>query len=262
MRENKEISERPAANKKVRALIIAVLAIILVCSGVFLALHFAGVLSAESDEKRLTTAPHSESDSQLAENPVDFESLQAGNSEIYAWITVPGTEVDHPVCQSRSDDEYYLRHRASDRQWSSAGAIFTQSMNALDFNDPVTVIYGHNGYAESMFTSLHQFEDETFFNEHEYFYIYTPDRKLTYQILSAFRYDDRHIMNSFNFSNPSELAAFQQTLADPQSMLVNVRGGITLDSDSKVVVLSTCFDNDDNSRYLVSGVLISDEKTE
>ena len=81
-------------------------------------------------------------------------------------------------------------------------------------------------------------------------------------LVSAFRYDDRHIMNSFNFSNPSELAAFQQTLADPQSMLVNVRGGITLDSDSKVVVLSTCFDNDDNSRYLVSGVLISDEKTE
>ena len=100
MRENKEISERPAANKKVRALIIAVLAIILVCSGVFLALHFEGVLSAESDEKRLTTAPHSESDSQLAENTVDFESLQAGNSEIYAWITVPGTEVATPSAKA------------------------------------------------------------------------------------------------------------------------------------------------------------------
>lgn len=262
MRENNETNRRSAGSKKVRAVLIAVLVIILVCSGVFLALHFAGVLSTEEEKETLTTVAHSESDAQLAENPVDFESLQAGNSEIYAWLTVPGTDVDYPVCQSRSDDEYYLRHRASDRKWSSAGAIFTQSMNSLDFSDPVTVIYGHNGYSESMFTTLHNFEDETFFNEHEYFYIYTPDRKLTYHILSAFRYDDRHIMNSFNFSNPDDLASFQQTLADPQSMLVNVRGGITLDANSKVVVLSTCFDNDKTVRYLVSGVLISDEKTE
>lgn len=262
MRETQETTQRSAGNKKARAVLIAVLVLILVCSGVLLALHFAGVLSAASEEDKLTTSPHSESDSQLAENPVDFASLQAGNSEIYAWLTVPGTDVDYPVCQSTTDDEFYLRHRASDRQWSSAGAIFTQSMNSLDFSDPITVVYGHNGYSESMFTTLHNFEDAEFFNEHEYFYIYTPDRKLTYHILSAFRYDDRHIMNSFHFSDPNDLAAFQQTLVDPQSMLKNVRGGITLDADSKVVVLSTCFDNDKSVRFLVSGVLVNDEKTE
>ena len=33
--------------------------------------------------------------------PVDFESLQEYNPDIYAWITIPGTEVDYPIVQRR-----------------------------------------------------------------------------------------------------------------------------------------------------------------
>lgn len=29
--------------------------------------------------------------------PVDFEKLQKGNPDIYAWITIPDTEIDYPV---------------------------------------------------------------------------------------------------------------------------------------------------------------------
>ena len=72
---------------------------------------------------------------------------------------------------------------------SQCGAIYTQGINSKDFSDPVTVIYGHNGYKETMFTSLHKFEDAEFFDSHEYFFnIYLPQRKLTYQVVSAFKY--------------------------------------------------------------------------
>ncbi|UKI23141.1 MAG: class B sortase [Anaerotruncus sp.] len=155
----------------------------------------------------------------LAENPVDFASLQSQNSEIYAWIKIDDTDVDYPIVQSGSDDDFYLRHSAFDKKYLSSGAIYTQGVNRTDFTDPIMVVYGHNGYKETMFTTLHKFEDSDFFNSHEYFYIYMPQHKLTYQIISAFKYDDRHIMNSFNFYDENDLANFQAEITNPSSAL-------------------------------------------
>ena len=114
-----------------------------------------------------------------------------------------------------------------------------------------------------MFTTLHKFEDSDFFNSHEYFYIYMPQHKLTYQIISAFKYDDRHIMNSFNFYDENDLANFQEEITNPSSTLKNVRTNLdtTIDKDSKIVVLSTCITNQKSNRFLVCGVLVKDEKT-
>ncbi len=190
-------------------------------------------------------------------SPVDLESLRKINSDVYAWIRIPGTHVDYPIAQSTVNDNYYL-HRSIYKKYLFAGMIYTQSCNSLSFNDPVTVVYGHNMRSTTMFTTLHYFEDPDFFAKHDTFYIYTTDRMLTYKIVSAYKYDSRHIMNSFNFANPVELHSFQQHTLNPLSTMRNVRSGITLNADSKLVVLSTCMSNDKNSRYLVNGVLISD----
>ncbi|MBQ5823238.1 MAG: class B sortase [Clostridia bacterium] len=190
-------------------------------------------------------------------SPVDLESLHKINSDVYAWIRIPGTHVDYPIAQSTVSDNYYL-HRSIYKRYLFAGMIYTQSCNRTDFRDPVTVVYGHNMRSTTMFSTLHYFEDPSFFNEHDTFYIYTLDRVLTYKIVSAYRYDSRHIMNSFDFTEPEVLENFQQHTLNPLSTLRNVRSGVTLDKDSKLVVLSTCMSNDKSSRYLVNGVLISD----
>ena len=158
---------------------------------------------------------------------------------------------------SKVDDNYYL-HRSIYKKYLFAGMIYTQSCNSLDFNDPVTVVYGHNMRSTTMFTSLHYFEDPEFFDTHDVFYIYTADRVLTYHIVSAYKYDNRHIMNAFNFSDPEVLEDYQEYVLNPVSTLRNVREGVTLDENSKLVVLSTCMSNDKSSRFLVNGVLVSD----
>jgi len=190
-------------------------------------------------------------------SPVDLEALRDINTDVYAWIRVPGTNVDYPIAQSSVDDNYYL-HKDIYKKYLFAGMIYTQSCNNLDFYDPVTVVYGHNMRKDTMFTTLHYFEDPEFFNSHDTFYIYTRDRMLTYKIVSAYKYDNRHIMNTFDFSDPDVLNTFQQNTLEPMSTLRNVRSGIKLDADSKIVVLSTCMSNDKKSRYLVNGVLVSD----
>lgn len=215
-----------------------------------------------------TTATVSQSASAVQEstvkNPIDFDSLKKGNDEIYAWIKIDDTKVDYPIVQNKTDDSFYLRHKAEDKSWSASGAIYTELGNSKDFGDYVTVIYGHNGYSDTMFTTLHYFEKEDFFNSHPYFYIYTPSKKLTYQVVSAFKYDDRHILNSFDFAKEDVLNGFRDMIQNPDSPLKNVRNDLDteLDNRSRIVVLSTCITNQKSSRYLVCGVLVKNEKTD
>lgn len=209
-----------------------------------------------------TTAASSSGSTQTAKvkNPINFAELQKKNRDIYAWINIPDTNINYPVCRHSTDDNFYLDHDV-DKNYSFAGTIYSQFCNSRNLNDPITIMYGHNMRDGSMFADLHKFESKDFFDKHDTFYIYTPDRKLTYKIISAFVYDDRHIMNSFDFSDEKVLADFQQMLLNPRSTNRNVRSGIELDTDDKIVILSTCL-NSGEGRYLLQGVMINDEPTQ
>lgn len=255
------------SNKKSARILLIIAAVILVIGGaVYTGYNIYSEYAARMEQENLsriavTTEAVTEKDS--AENPIDFNALKAKNEDIYAWIKVPGTKVDYPVVQSLQSDEFYLKRSATDKSWVSSGAIYTEMVNTRTFEDRVTLIYGHNGYGDTMFTTLHKFEKADFFNEHEFFYIYTPKSKLTYQIISAFKYDNRHIMNSFDFLDNNVFLDFENMLLNPVSSNKNVRENIDkqLTINDNIVVLSTCITNQSSNRYLVCGVLIKDEKT-
>lgn len=251
--------------KKLKLLIIFIVVFVIVFAGVLAGIELYGKKSIEA-EPTTTITTTTEAAEKTVPNPIDFTSLRAKNSDIYAWLTVDGTNVNHPIVQHPSNDDFYLKHDAETKEWSASGAVYIELLNHKSFKDPVTVIYGHNGYGSTMFTTLHKFEDSEFFNSHPYFYIYTPERKLTYQIVSAFKYDDRHILNSFNFSDEDDSINFYSYVRNPiTSAVKNVRSSEDLDVkfniDCKMVVLSTCITNQKSSRYLVCGVLTKNEKT-
>lgn len=193
------------------------------------------------------------------EDAVDFNGLRSQNSDVYAWIYIPDTNVSLPVLQSTEDDNFYLDHDVY-KNYSFPGAIYSQSKNKKDFSDRVTLLYGHNMLNGSMFATLYKFADTDFFNSHKYIYIYTPDRRLTYEVVCAHEYDDRHILNSFNFEDDSVFSDWLSSMKNPYSVTRNVREDAKLDLNSKVLVLSTCTNSGDG-RFLVQGVLVSDEKT-
>ena len=177
------------------------------------------------------------------------------NTDIYAWIYIPGTNVDYPVCQSTIDDNYYLDHNIY-QQYQFSGTIYSQTVNMRDFDDRVTVLYGHNMLNGSMFASLHNFENKDFFDKHNTIFIYTRDKLLTYLVYSAYTYDDRHILNSFHVQYDDAFRSYLDSTLEPHSYDANVREGVTLDMDSKILTLSTCTGGASNTRYLVQGVLV------
>ncbi len=250
----------------IRIILIILAVILLVFGGIYTGYYFYSSYEALKEEESLSqvtvTQPSTTEAQALIDNPIDFKTLWETNADVIGWLQVPDTKVDYPIVQHGYDDSFYLKHSAVDQSWKSSGAIYTELCNFKDFTDRVTVIYGHNGYSDTMFTTLHYFEKADFFNEHEFFYIYRPGEKLTYRIVSAFKYDDRHIMNSFDFHQPSVFAEFEEMIMNPQTTAKNVRElEQPLGANDKIVVLSTCITNQKSNRYLVCGVLMKNEKT-
>lgn len=190
------------------------------------------------------------------EIPVNFQKLQQENPDIYAWITIPGTDVNYPVLQ-RYDASYYLNHTV-DGQEGLPGSIYTESLNSKDFTDPNTVIYGHNMRDGSMFGGLKQYMDASYLKEHSQIIIYTPEHKLTYQVFAAVTYDNRHIMQSFDFQDQQSYQRFLDSLREVRNMSSYVDDDIEVTTKDRILTLSTCNGNE-QERFLVEAVLINEE---
>ena len=254
-----------AAEKKIsvkNSLFVILLAVFL-AAGVLLILHlfpFGGAGPVVPPVSSEPSAPPTQSTGSTAptlpKNPKDFAALQAENPEIVAWISIPGTVIDYPIMQSGEDREenYYLTRRP-DGSKHKEGSIYIQKINQPDFSDPNTVIYGHNMASGRMFAAIHKFKKADFFEKNQYIYIYSPGQVLTYRIYSLFVYDDRHILNSFNFFDDEEYAAFLEQTLDPTSMIRRVREGVEVTTDDYIITLSTCT-NRDKERLLLEGVLV------
>ncbi len=184
---------------------------------------------------------------------IDFATLKGINSELYAWIYVPDTNIDYPVAQHMdpNDQKYYLNYDfyGGGRY---AGCIFSEYGTALDFSDPMTILYGHNMLDGSMFGDLHAFGDPEFFSTHPYFFIYTEDRILIYEVFAAYHYDNRHLPTSFNFFDPNVLAQYLSEIRNLHTTVKNIREEAYATADDKILTLSTCISGEREKRMLVA----------
>jgi len=194
-------------------------------------------------------------------NPIDFKALQEINPDLYAWIRIPDTNIDYPIAQREGDNSYYLTHDMYG-EYRFAGCIYTEDGNSRDFSDPNTVIYGHNMKNTTMFQNLHLFADSDFFDKHPLVYIYTPEHVRAYEIFAAYTYDDRHILNSFDFTDREVYEEYLDEILHVRAMDANIREDVSVTADDCILTLSTCVGGQTSSRYLVQAVLIGDESNE
>lgn len=198
----------------------------------------------------------------LPQNPINFEELKNINEDLYGWLKIPGTVIDYPLAQSSNEDDNYYLHRDYKGNYDFAGTIYSQRHNTKYFLDRVTVLYGHNMLDGSMFAGLHKFSDPEFFKENDTMYVYIPGHILTYKIFAAYDYDDRHIMNSFEFYKDEVFEQYLKDALNPHAANANVREGVELTVDDRILVLSTCHDYNSSLRFLVQGVLVDDQRTQ
>lgn len=193
------------------------------------------------------------------EIPIDFAALQQQNPDVYAWIQVPGTEVDYPILQSSNDNTYYLNHTI-DGEEKKEGAIFTENYNTKTFEDPNTVIYGHDMKNGSMFQSIHKYMDRSFFDNNRDIVIYMPDQILHYKIFAAYLTDNKHLLMNYNFWSKDEYQQYLNSIFSMRDMNAFIDTSTEVTTEDKIITLSTCYAGISTQRYLVQAVLVSIEK--
>lgn len=236
--------------------------IFVICAALLIKMYLPETSDNTQYKNESTTSTTTATEYVLPENPIDFDKLKAENKDVYAWITIPDTNIDYPIVQSSGDkdDLFYLDHNING-DYEFAGMIFSERKNSRNFSDPVTVLYGHNMKNGSMFHDLHKFEETSFFEQNDTIYIYCPGRIYTYTIVSAYVYDDRHILNTYNFSEKENFKEYIDSITNPHSYVSNVRKDVEVSVDDHILTLSTCTSND-SQRYLVQGVLTDETITE
>lgn len=189
------------------------------------------------------------------EIPIDFEELWETNPDVYAWIVIPGTDINYPILQHPTDDSYYLNHNI-DGSTGRPACIYTESLNSKDFTDNNTVIYGHNMRNGTMFAQLHKFEDKDFFDEHREIIIYLPDKVLHYKIFAVHNYDDRHLLYSFDFSDKAVYKDYLESIFSIDDKNANIDTEMTVTENDKIITLATCVYKQPSLRFHVQAVLV------
>ena len=195
---------------------------------------------------------------ELYVSPIDFEELQQINPDIYAWLRIEDTSIDYAVVQNPSRDTYYLTHN-SDGVIDLNGAIFSQATyNSVDFEDPVTVLYGHNMKTGAMFGNLRaSYTDPEFFDEHKEITIYTPEEELTFQVFAAVPYSDELIPYKHDFEEEKDYNNFFDGVFNIRDLSARYDVENKPVFGDRVLILSTCISGTD-MRFLVMATLESD----
>lgn len=218
-----------------------------------------GTGPGESEETENTPEPTPEPSPlqgyDIPDRNVDITAMQENeNPDIYAWITVPGTQIDYPVLQHPKQLDYYLDHNV-DRSSGYPGCIYSQYVNSLEWDDPNTVLYGHNMKNGSMFAGLHLYEDPDFLEENPYVYIFTQRYVRVYHIFGAYEYDNRHLLLTGDMWDAEVFADYLEEIKGLDGMRDNFLTDVPVSAKDKVLTLETCVSHKPERRYIVQAVL-------
>ena len=192
-------------------------------------------------------------DSGYTFDSIDFEALRSINPDACGWITIDGTNIDFPILQGEDNNEY-LNHDIYGNE-SRLGSIYVDSRNnsldnpTYDLSD-FTVIYGHHISGARMFSQLCNYKSQSYYDNHDFGIIYTPD---------GYAYK-MEIFAGVIIDGSDETSLFTSDFVDEaqfNNYVNNIIASSTFDSDveieygDKIVALVTCSYEFDNARYVL-----------
>ncbi len=190
---------------------------------------------------------------------VDFAVLKEENPEIFAWLYVPGTEIDVPVLQSMQGDDFYGTHNASGEE-DADGAVYIELANLANMCDFNTVMHGKTGGEETgPFAELYRFADPDYFKEHEQMYLYLDGNVLTYEIFAAYERENTSLIREYDFTYYTGCRQFLNDLYGTRDLGMNLREGWDgLTPYQFLVTLTTQKEDNKDRQMVVVAVLTAD----
>ncbi len=184
---------------------------------------------------------------------VDIASFLAQFPGMVGWVYFEDGHISYPIMQADDNEKYLSVGPTGEPAWE--GAIFLDHRSASDFSDPNSIVYGHNMKDDTMFGSLRDYrEDDDYYNDHQYFQIITPEKRMRYQIFEYMDVSEDYVLYDY----VGEASAEFVKDAEPVRVKSYMDSEIVVDETKKVVTLSTCTPKDER-QFVVLGVLVDED---
>lgn len=193
------------------------------------------------------------------------------NKDIYGWIKIDNTQVDYPVVRDPGEipegvamyggqaleyNSFYLDH-GLDMNYLREGTLFMDwrdNFGSIEEDQSENiVIYGHNMANNTMFGSLRRYrQDYEFYEQAPFIELSSNYRDYDYVIFaflitSGNWYTDFVYWDMEELDTPEEFNSYLEQVHSRQM----IDTGIDVQPGDKLLTLSTCYADEDNSRFLV-----------
>ena len=185
---------------------------------------------------------------------VDLKKLKEKNNDTIGWLNVNNTNINYPFVKS-SDNDYYLHH-SFDKSYNNAGWVFLDYRNNKNLTDKNNIIYGHHRVNNTMFTSLLNTLNESWYTnkDNHIIMVSLENENSLWQIISVYKIPVESYYITTKFNNDNEFITFLDIISKRSIYNFNYN----VNKEDIILTLSTCYD--DNTRVVVHAKLIKIEK--
>lgn len=185
---------------------------------------------------------------------VDFTNLIKENSEVVAWISVEGTNINYPIVQ-HTNNEYYLNHTFNHSK-NKAGWVFLDYRNDAKELGKNTIIYAHARKDGTMFGTLKNvLESEWQQNiKNHIIKLSTLNENSLWQVCSVYQIPTTTDYIQTDFLDDNEYLKFLRVIKERSIYDFQKE----LKQDDKILTLSSCISKD--IRVVLHAKLIKSEK--
>lgn len=179
-----------------------------------------------------------------------YAELFSLNPDFAGWLQIPGTEIDYPVMHTPEDPDYYLRRNFYGDK-TDRGSIFADGRCDMARPSENILLHGHHMRDGSMFGSLVDYKEQSFWEEHKYIFFDTITETHTYEVVAVF-------VSSVNAG--ADFPFYQFVDLDEIGYHTFVRlckkyalydTGVEATYGENLLTLSTCEYTADNNRFVV-----------
>lgn len=199
------------------------------------------------------------------------KALLKENKDIAGWIKIEGTDVNYPFLkdpgeipagiayyggEAYPENEYYL-HRALDRSYEFAGSLYMDYRDNFggieDEQSENIVIYGHNMANNTMFGSIRRYrQDYDYYKKYPFIQISSNYKDYDYVICACLItggnwYSDFLYWNLEELDTEDDFNYYMNCVKEKQLFDT----GIDVKYGDKLLTLSTCYADEDNSRFCI-----------
>ena len=167
---------------------------------------------------------------------IDWNTLKSQNSDVVAYLKVNNTNIDYIVVKTNNND-FYLNHNFN-KKYNVSGWIFADFHNIFDGSDKNIIIYGHNTKNDSMFGTLKNVLDKSWYEnkDNQIITLITKDKEYYYQVFSTYSIIPEDYYINTEFKSAEEFEKFINTLKSRSIYDYNVE----VSTSDKILTLSSC----------------------